>query len=49
MANGYELNFNLYQDFVYEPQNYRAPQVILDQLSELENEILKGLENIKLR
>jgi type I restriction enzyme M protein len=48
-ANGYELNFNLYQDFVYEPQNYRAPQVILDQLSALENEILKGLENIKLR
>lgn len=49
VANGYELNFNLYQDFVYEPQNYRAPQVILDQLSALENEILKGLENIKLR
>lgn len=49
LANGYELNFNLYQDFVYEPQNYRAPQVILDQLSALENEILKGLENIKLR
>lgn len=48
-SNGYELNFNLYQDFVYEPQNYRAPQVILDQLSALENEILKGLENIKLR
>lgn len=49
VANGCELNFNLYQDFVYEPQNYRAPQVILDQLSALENEILKGLENIKLR
>lgn len=49
VSNGYELNFNLYQDFVYEPQNYRAPQVILDQLSSLENEILKGLENIKLR
>lgn len=49
LANGYELNFNLYQDFVYEPQSYRAPQIILDQLSSLENEILKGLENIKLR
>ncbi|MFH6958506.1 N-6 DNA methylase [Flavobacterium aquidurense] len=49
VANGYELNFNLYQDFVYEPQNYRAPQVILEQLSALENEILKGMNNIKLR
>lgn len=49
VANGYELNFNLYQDFIYEPQNYRAPQIILDQLSALENEILNGLENIKLR
>lgn len=47
--NGYELNFNLYQDFVYEPQLYRAPKIILDQLSDLENEILKGMENIKLR
>lgn len=46
-TNGFELNFNLYQDFVYEPQNYRALNEILEQLSDIENDILKGLEEIK--
>lgn len=47
--NGYELNFNLYQDFVYESQDIRPSTVILDQLYALEAEILKGMEKIKLR
>lgn len=45
--NGFELNFNYYQDYVYEPENYRNPKEILQQLNTLEIEILKGLEEIK--
>ena len=45
--NGYELNFNLYQDFVYDPQDYREPKELLEQLNILETEILKGLEGLK--
>ncbi|SFU19015.1 type I restriction enzyme M protein [Algoriphagus locisalis] len=45
--NGFELNFNLYQDFIYEPNGYREPKEILEQLNSLETEILKGLEEIR--
>ncbi|WP_416448390.1 N-6 DNA methylase [Leeuwenhoekiella sp. A2] len=45
--NGFELNFNHYQDFIYEPENYREPKEILQQLNALESEILKGLEEFK--
>nr|WP_199158439.1 N-6 DNA methylase [Pedobacter sp. ASV2] len=43
---GYEINFNLYQDFVFEPQSYRATTEILQQLNALENEIIKGFEDL---
>lgn len=43
---GFELNFNLYQEFVYEPQNYRAAKEILQQLNTLESDILKGFEEL---
>lgn len=43
---GYELNFNLYNEFVYEPKNYRKPERILEQISELEGEILKGIDEL---
>lgn len=45
--NGFELNFNLYQDFVYEPESYREPREIMEQLSSLESEIINGLEELK--
>ncbi|PKH49532.1 DNA methyltransferase [Tenacibaculum sp. Bg11-29] len=44
--NGFELNFNLYQDFIYKPENYRTPNIILKQLRELESEIFRGLEEL---
>lgn len=46
-SHDYELNFNLYQDFVYAPESYRDTHEIFDQLLALELEILKGLEEIK--
>jgi len=46
--NGYELNFNLYKEFVYEAQNYRKPDKIISQLTDLENEILKGFQDLKI-
>lgn len=45
--NGFELNFNLYQDFVYEAESFRDPKELLEQLTSLESEILKGLEEIR--
>ncbi|BDS14549.1 HsdM family class I SAM-dependent methyltransferase [Aureispira anguillae] len=45
--NGFELNFNLYKEFIYENQSLRKPDSILDQLSELEKEILVGIEDLK--
>jgi type I restriction enzyme M protein len=45
--NRFELNFNLYRDFVYERQNYRNPAEILQQLSILEDEILRSLEELQ--
>jgi len=46
--NGFELNLNLYKEFVYEPQNYRKPESILKQLTVLENEILKGIGELRI-
>lgn len=45
--NGYELNFNLYKDFVFEEQIYEAPAKLLEQLIELEKEITAALENLE--
>jgi type I restriction enzyme M protein len=47
--NGYELNFNFYQDFKYEAQSYREPKELLEQLNILETEILKGLDDLKIQ
>lgn len=44
--NGYELNFNLYKEFTHETPTYRNSEEILAQLSNLENEILKGLNGL---
>lgn len=46
--NNYDLTINKYKEFEYEAQEYRLPQYILEELFELENEILKGLNDIKM-
>ena len=48
-SNGFELNFNFYQDFKYEAESYREPKEILEQLNTLESEILKGLDDLKIQ
>ena len=45
--NGFELNFNLYKDFVYEPQEFEPSEKILKKISELELEINQGLEELR--
>lgn len=45
-ANGFELNFNLYKDFVYEAREYESSTVILSRIKELESEITKGLNQL---
>jgi len=45
--NGFELNFNLYKDFVYEPQEFEPSEKILEKISELELEINHGLEELR--
>jgi len=45
--NNFELNFNLYHNFAYEPETYREPKEILERLNSLESDILKGLEELR--
>lgn len=45
--NGFELNFNLYKDFVYEPQEFEPSEKILKTITELELEINQGLEDLR--
>lgn len=47
MENGFELNFNLYKDFVYEPQKFEPSEKILKKITELELEINKGLDELR--
>lgn len=42
----YALNINQYKEFEYEAQEYRLPKYILEELFELENEIIKGLNSL---
>lgn len=44
--NGFEINFNLYRDFVYEPLEFEPSERILQQLKELEEEIQSGLNEL---
>lgn len=45
--NGFELNFNLYKEFVYEPQEFEPSKEILIKLNKLEFEINEGLNELK--
>lgn len=44
--NDFELNFNLYKDFVYKKQNFRESSVILKELKSLEKEINVGIKEL---
>lgn len=46
-TNKYVLNFNKYKDFEYEAEEYRHPKHILDELFILEDEIFKGLLELR--
>lgn len=45
-ANGFELNFNLYKEFVYEVKEFEASSTILNKLLKLEGQISKGLKEL---
>ncbi|MEN8637798.1 N-6 DNA methylase [Pseudoalteromonas distincta] len=44
--NGFELNFNLYKEFVYIPQSFESSESLLKKITDLEIEINQGLEGL---
>lgn len=46
--NGFELNFNLYKDFIYESQEFEATDKLLEKIKVLENDISENLSQLKL-
>ena len=46
-ANGYDLSINRYKEIVYDENEYPPPAGILDELSALEEEIQKGIDDLK--
>ncbi|MFD0749212.1 N-6 DNA methylase [Mucilaginibacter calamicampi] len=44
--NGFELNYNLYKEFVFEEQDYEPPHKLIEKLMELENEINEGINTL---
>lgn len=46
-ANEYDLSINRYKEIIYEEIDYPAPGEILDELTALEEEIQKGLSDLK--
>lgn len=45
--NGFELNFNLYKDFVYEAQEFEPSEKILSNIKLLEAEIIESLNKLE--
>ncbi|HBI2437096.1 TPA: DNA methyltransferase, partial [Acinetobacter baumannii] len=46
-ANGYDLSINRYKEVVYEQVQYESPSKILADLELLEQDILKGMNELK--
>lgn len=46
--NDFELNYNLYKDFVFEEQVYEPPKELLKQIVDLENKINEGVNKLKI-
>lgn len=47
VGNGYDLSINRYKEIVYEEIEYDEPEVIMDNIRELEEEIALGLDMIE--
>jgi len=47
-ANDYDLSINRYKEIVYDEVDYAPPSEILDQLADLEEDIQKGIEDLKV-
>jgi type I restriction enzyme M protein len=47
VANDYDLSINRYKEIVYDEVDYPAPAEILDQLTALEEEIQKGIDDLR--
>lgn len=47
VENNYDLSINRYKEIVYEEVEYQAPEVIIEKIRELEEEIYAGLDNIE--
>ncbi len=47
VANDYDLCINRYKEIVHEEIEYAAPSEILDELTQLEEEIQKGIDDLK--
>ncbi|TAL36997.1 MAG: SAM-dependent DNA methyltransferase [Spirochaetes bacterium] len=45
--NGYDLSLNRYKEEVYDEVEYEKPAVILEKLEKIEQEIMKGLDELK--
>lgn len=45
--NDYDLSINRYKEIIYEEVVYDEPKVILNKVKELENSILKGIEELE--
>jgi type I restriction enzyme M protein len=46
--NNYFLSFNQYKSFVYDEESYQDPKILLSQLLDLEKEIFKGIDDLKI-
>ncbi|OGI00683.1 MAG: DNA methyltransferase [Candidatus Melainabacteria bacterium GWF2_37_15] len=47
VSNGYDLSINRYKEVIYEEIQYASPRQILSEVSELENEIQQGINELK--
>lgn len=45
--NDYDLSINKYKEIEYEEEQYEAPEVILDRVKELEDEIMQGIDELQ--
>lgn len=48
VANDYDLSLSKYKKEIYEEITYDAPEIILEKLSLLENDIVKGIDELKM-
>jgi type I restriction enzyme M protein len=46
-ANGYDLSINRYQEIVHDEIEYPAPSELLDELTQIEEGIQKGIDDLK--